>query len=73
MSNNNKSIAELVMELQSENESLQSLKKLFNQAVKNEFGYDVRALHQLIEKQNLYEQRRLERQGQQTTVSQSEM
>ena len=43
-----KSIADLVTELQAENESLQSLKKLFNQACKNEFGYDVKALHDII-------------------------
>ncbi len=43
-----KSIADLVTELQAENESLQSLKRLFNQACKNEFGYDVKALHDII-------------------------
>jgi uncharacterized protein (UPF0335 family) len=43
-----KSISELVEELQAENESLQSLKKLFNQACKNEFGYDVKTLHDII-------------------------
>lgn len=52
-----KSISDLVVELQKENESLQSLKKLFNQACKNEFGYDIKTIHQMLEKQNLYETR----------------
>lgn len=73
MSNKTKSISELVTDLQQENESLQSLKKLFNQACKNEFGYDVKSIHQMLEKQTLYEQRRAEKQGQQPTISQSEM
>lgn len=71
-----KSISDLVTELQQENESLQSLKKLFNQACKNEFGYGVKELHDIITKQKLYEQRKQERQaekqGQQSPYSQSE-
>lgn len=71
-----KSISDLVTELQQENESLQSLKKLFNQACKNEFGYGVKELHDIITKQKLYEQkvkeRQAEKQGQQSTFSQSE-
>lgn len=73
MSSKTKSISELVTELQQENESLQSLKKLFNQACKNEFGYDVRTIHQMLEKQRIFEQRRAEKQGQQSTISPSEM
>lgn len=73
MSSKTKSISELVTELQQENESLQSLKKLFNQACKNEFGYDVKTIHQMLEKQRIYEQRKAEKQGQQTTFSHSEM
>ena len=69
MSSKTKSISELVTELQQENESLQSLKKLFNQACKNEFGYDVKTIHQMLEKQKLYEQRRAEKQGQQAAIS----
>lgn len=71
-----KSISDLVTELQQENESLQSLKKLFNQACKNEFGYGVKELHDIITKQKLYEQkmkeRQAEKQGQQSPYSQSE-
>ena len=67
-----KSISDLVTDLQKENESLQMLKKLFNQACKNEFGYDIKTIHQMLEKQRLYEQRRAAAQGQQTTFSQSE-
>ena len=73
MSSKTKSISELVTELQQENESLQSLKKLFNQACKNEFGYDVKTIHQMLEKQRIYEQRKTEKQGQQPTISHSEM
>lgn len=73
MSSKTKSISELVTELQQENESLQSLKKLFNQACKNEFGYDVKTIHQMLEKQRIYEQRKVEKQGQQPTISHSEM
>lgn len=68
-----KSISDLVTELQRENESLQSLKKLFNQACKNEFGYDVKTIHEMLEKQRLYEKRLAEKQGQQSTFSHSEM
>lgn len=50
--NQKKSIANLVTDLQNENEKLQYLGKLFNNACKHEFGYDVKELHQLIEKQN---------------------
>ncbi len=60
-----KSISELVTELQKENESLQNLKKLFDKACKLEFGYDVKTIHQIIERQLAYERRRAERQGQQ--------
>ena len=72
MSSRTKSITELVTDLQRENESLQSLKKLFNQAVKAEFGYDVKALHELIIKQERYEQRRAEKQGQSYANERSE-
>ncbi len=47
---NKKSISDLIIELQRENESLQSLKKLFEKACKNEFGYDVKTIHQMLEK-----------------------
>lgn len=68
-----KSLADLITDLQDENESLQFLKKLFNQACKAEFGCDVKTIHQMIEKQRLYEQRGAEKQSQPSTFSQSEM
>lgn len=67
-----KSISDLVTDLQRENESLQSLKKLFNQACKNEFGYDVKELHRIIEKNNILEKKHAEQQGQQPTNLRSE-
>lgn len=68
-----KSLADLITDLQKENESLQFLKKLFNQACKSEFGYDVKTIRQMLEKQRLYEQCMAEKQGQPSTISQSEM
>ncbi len=47
---NTKSITTQIMELQKENERLSTLGKLFEKAVKNEFGYSVKELHQIIEK-----------------------
>jgi hypothetical protein len=73
MSSKTKSISAIVTDLQQENESLQSLKKLFNQACKSEFGFDVKTIHQLLEKQRILEQRATEKQGPQTTISPSEM
>ena len=66
-----KSIADLVTELQTENESLQSLKRLFNQACKNEFGYDVKALHDIIIKCERLEKKSAQ-QNQQGQRNQSE-
>ena len=47
---NTKSITTQIIELQKENERLSSLGKLFEKAVKNEFGYGIKELHQIIEK-----------------------
>ena len=63
------SISDLVAELQKENERL---KKLFNQACKHEFGYDINTIHQILEKQRIYEQHTAAMQGQQTTFSHGE-
>lgn len=68
-----KSISDLVTELQRENESLHSLKKLFNQACKNKFGYDIRTIHEILETQRIYEQRKATQQGQQPIFSRSEI
>lgn len=47
-----KSIADLITNLQEENEKLQYLGKLFSKACRHEFGYDVSELHQIIEQHN---------------------
>ncbi len=47
-----KSITDLVTELQQENESLRSLSRLANQYTRQEFGYSVRELHEIISKVN---------------------
>lgn len=57
MSSKTKTITQLVEELQSENERLKSLEKLFNKACKEEFGFDVKTLHSMIEKAKLFDQR----------------
>lgn len=67
-----KSISDLVIDLQRENESLQSLKKLFDKACRNEFGYNVSELHILVKKQEDYEKRRAEKQSRSQAVEQSE-
>ncbi len=55
MSSKVKNISDLVSDLQSENEKLQSLWKHFNAMCKSEFGLDVKALHQALEKLGTYE------------------
>ena len=47
-----KNITEMIEELQRENESLQGLKKLFIKACKDEFGYEPKKIHNII---NRYE------------------
>ena len=44
-----KGISDLVLELQEENERLQFLSKLFEKAVKNEFGHSIKEVHRLID------------------------
>ena len=60
-----KSITDQILQLQKENERLVFLNSLFEKAVKKEFGYSIKELHQLILKQEAYERRRAEKQGQQ--------
>lgn len=64
MSSKTKSISDLVSELQEENDRAKSIVKAFDAAVKHEFGYSTKELHRLIEKQELYERRKAEKQGQ---------
>ena len=45
-----KSITDLVTDLQTENDRLQSFYKLFNSAVKIEFGVDIKELHAALER-----------------------
>ena len=44
-----KSITDLVTDLQQENESLKNLSRLANQYTRQEFGFSVRELHEIIE------------------------
>ena len=48
---NNKSLSDLIIDLQDENEHLKFLWKLFVKACQKEFGYDVKTIHQMLEKQ----------------------
>lgn len=54
----NKSISDLVTDLQTENESLQFLKKLFDRAVAQEFGHNTKEIHQIIAIHKADEQRK---------------
>ena len=71
MSSKTKSISDLVTDLQTENESLKKLQKIADSYTKMEFGYSVKDLHALVDKQVAYEKRCKERdsasQGQQAT------
>ncbi len=69
---NKKSITTQIVELQEENERLSSLGKLFDKAVKNEFGYSIKELHQIIEKWQALERQKAAKQGNQPTVAQRE-
>ena len=63
-----KSISMLVTDLQEENERLIFLKKLFDRACKEEFGLDVKGLHEALQLKDLYEARMAEKQGQQAAL-----
>lgn len=64
MSTKAKSITEMITELQEENVRLQNLGKLFDRAVRDEFGYNIKELHDLIRKEQILEQRMSTQQGQ---------
>ena len=49
-------ITEQIEELQEENERLKGLQKLFEKAVKDEFGFSVKEVHKLISAHVRYQQ-----------------
>lgn len=63
-----KSITDIVSDLQRDNERLKGLEKLFERGVKEEFGYTVKQLHEIVKRQEYYEQRKAERQGQSAKI-----
>lgn len=71
-----KSISEMVTELQRENEALQGLKRLFNRACKEEFGYEPKKIHEMIKRCEMYDRKAqgngLQKQGQQPVNEHSE-
>lgn len=71
-----KSITEMVQELQRENETLQGLKRLFNRACKDEFGYEPKKIHEMIKRCEMYDRKYQSsgtaRQGQQASNEHSE-
>lgn len=67
-----KSISDLVIDLQNENESLKKLKKNFDKMLRDEFGYNAEELHEIIKKQEDYENRKTARQGREQTFEHSE-
>ncbi len=70
------SISEQIEELQAENERLQGLQKLFEKAVKDEFGFSVKEVHKLISAQVRHQQEKNQSQrtvqGQQSDSEQRE-
>lgn len=56
-----------IEELQKENDSLAFLGKMFDKAVKNEFGYSIKELHKIIEKCTVLENKMAAKQGQQVS------
>lgn len=69
MSTKVKNISELVYELQTENEQLRSLWRLFSVMCRSMFGYDAKEIIKIIEKVTVYEQREASRQDQQHNSS----
>ncbi len=61
-----KSISDLVTDLQKENEELLFLQKLFEKACITTFGYNVKTIKIMLERQRVYEARRAERTAQKT-------
>lgn len=70
------SITEQIEELQEENERLKGLQKLFEKAVKDEFGFSVKEVHRMISAQVRYQQQKnasqRTTQGQRSESEQSE-
>lgn len=52
-----KTITEQIIALQSENERLKEFQKLFDKAVRIEFGIDTKKLHKMIENQSDFEKK----------------
>ena len=66
------SIGDAILEMQKENERLKSLEKVFDKAVKEWFGYDIKTLQKMINNQERYEARKAQ-QGQRSQTEQSEV
>lgn len=59
-------------EILEENEKLQTLKKLFDQACKKEFGYNIAQIHKMISAQERFEAKNAAQQGQRNQLEHSE-
>lgn len=57
-----KSIKDMLVELEKNSEDAKFILKLAEQYVKHEFGYTTKEVHQIIERQKLYESKKRERQ-----------
>lgn len=62
------SFTEIATKLESEVTRLQHFETLFDKAVKLEFGYTSKQLHEIVKKHEFYEKRRAERQGQSAQI-----
>lgn len=56
-----KNLSTLIADLQKENEQLKNLRKLFETACKKEFGFSIKEIHALLDKQLAYEKRKEEK------------
>ena len=69
------SIQEKIAEMERENQALQGLKRLFNKAVKDEFGYEPKKIHEMIKRCEMYDRKMRgndSQQGQQASHERSE-
>lgn len=48
----NNSIGDAILSIQNENDRLKKIEKIFDKAIKSEFGYDLKNLHKIVEKYN---------------------
>ncbi len=56
-----KNLSTLIADLQKENDQLKYLQKVFEKTCKREFGFSIKEIHALLDKQLAYEKRKEEK------------